>query len=161
MGNLFDLRFSLDEAQRLAQQSLTRNNLSAKLGEEHHHIYYGYYEFHTEQDGKPADFITVNGFTGQVVYETWLGPIVSIVELSGTASGDLPQIVLNPVQQIVRQGDVFSVEIAVEQMNQLSGYQFDLSFDPAILQAQKVSDGAFLKRDSAETFWKEPVICIW
>ncbi len=158
MGNIFDLRFSLDEAQRLARQSLTRNNLSAKLGEGHHHIYYGYYEFHTEQDGKPADFIAVNGFTGQVVYETWLGPIVSIAELSGAASGDRPQIVLNPVQQIVRQGDVFSVEIAVEQMNQLSGYQFELRFDPAILKARNVTEGVFFKRDSADTFWKEPTL---
>ena len=158
MGNSLDLRISLDEAQRIARQSLVQNNLNATLRDDHLHLSYGYYEFHTEQNGKPADFIAVNGFTGQMVYETWLGPIVSINEFSGTTSGDRPQMILKPVEQIVRQGDVFSVEIAVERVNQLSGYQLKLNFHPSIVQVKEAIEGAFLRRDNAEVFFKEPVI---
>ncbi|HIE27446.1 TPA: c-type cytochrome [Candidatus Poribacteria bacterium] len=159
MGDLFgDTRVNLDEAQRLAQKFLAQNNLQMTLNSDHLHLYYGFYEFHCEKDGLPTYLIAVNGYTGQVFYETWLGQIVSIADLSGITTGDLPQIAIKPDQRIVRNGDTFSLDIAVEKVAQLSGYQFDLIFDPAILQAKTVTEGTFLKRDGADTFWKEPVI---
>ncbi|MFQ6039454.1 MAG: cohesin domain-containing protein [Candidatus Poribacteria bacterium] len=159
MGNLFgDMRINLDEAQSLTQRFLAQNNLQMTLKTDHLHLYHGFYEFHCEKDGEPAYLIAVNGYTGQVFYETWLGQIVSIIDLSGITAGDLPQISIKPDGQIIRSGDTFSMDITVEGVSQLSGYQFDLTFDSTILQAKNVAEGAFLKRDGADTFWKEPVI---
>lgn len=40
----------------------------------------GYYEFMVLKEGKDYAELNVNGYSGQVWFETWHGPIVSTVE---------------------------------------------------------------------------------
>lgn len=158
MGNFQEMRINFDEAQRLVQRYLARNNLQMRLNSDHLHSYYGFYEFHVEKHGKPTYLVAVNGYTGQMLYETWLGQIVSIVDLSETTVEELPKIVIKPHEQIVRSGTAFSLDITGEGVRKLSGYQFDLTFDSEVLQAKDMVEGPFLKRDGADTFWKKTVI---
>ena len=90
IGDASDFPFNLADAQTIVQQSLARNNMNATLREDHFHIYYGYYEFHTEQNGTPADLIAVNGYTEQTIYQTWLGPIVNVTETLGGQTSESP-----------------------------------------------------------------------
>ena len=61
------------------------------------------------------------------------------------------------VAQTVARGQSFSVAINVENVSDLAGFQFDVSFDPTFFEAVQVDEGSFLK-DSGTTFWLEPNI---
>ena len=41
--------------------------------------------------------------------------------------------------------DTFTLDISAENVFDLAGWQFDIAFDPAILEAISVSEGNFLK----------------
>ena len=54
----------------------------------------------------------------------------------------------------IRIGDTFTLDIRAENFFDLAGWQFDVAFDPTILEAIEVSEGDFLKTDSATTFFQ-------
>jgi hypothetical protein len=56
---------------------------------------------------------------------------------------DAAPIVSAPVLT-VGVGDAFVVSIAIEEATDLTGWQFDLIFDPSIVQATSVAEGPFL-----------------
>ena len=45
----------------------------------------------------------------------------------------------------IHTGDTFTLDIGAEDVFDMAGWQFDIAFDPAILEAIEVSEGAFLK----------------
>ena len=51
-------------------------------------------------------------------------------------------------------GDTFTLDIRAEDVTDLAGWQFDIAFDPAILEAVDVSEGDFLKTDGGTTFFQ-------
>ena len=51
-------------------------------------------------------------------------------------------------------GDTFSLDISAETVFDLAGWQFDIAFDPAILEAVNVSEGDFLTTDGGTTFFQ-------
>ena len=51
-------------------------------------------------------------------------------------------------------GDTFTFDIRAENVSDLAGWQFNVAFDPAILQAVEVSEGDFLKSDGGATFFR-------
>ena len=51
-------------------------------------------------------------------------------------------------------GDTFTLDIRAENVFDLAGWQFDVSFDPTILEAIDVSEGDFLKSDGGATFFQ-------
>jgi len=81
--NFPGMPINLNEAQELAQKSLAQNNLQMTLNADHPHLHHGFYEFYGYTDGEPTYPIAINGYTGQVLFETWLGPIVNTTEVSG------------------------------------------------------------------------------
>ena len=50
--------------------------------------------------------------------------------------------------------DTFTLEISAETVFDLAGWQFDIVFDPAALEAIDVSEGDFLKTDGGTTFFQ-------
>ena len=52
-------------------------------------------------------------------------------------------------------GDTFNFDVRAEDVSDLSGWQFDIAFDPARLEAVDVSEGDFLKTDGGATFFQE------
>ena len=51
-------------------------------------------------------------------------------------------------------GDTFTFDIRAENIFDLAGWQFDITFDPAALEAVDVSEGNFLKTDGGTTFFQ-------
>ena len=51
-------------------------------------------------------------------------------------------------------GDTFTLDIRAENVFDLAGWQFDIAFDPAVLEAIDVSEGDFLKTDGGATFFQ-------
>ena len=51
-------------------------------------------------------------------------------------------------------GETFTLDISAETVFDLAGWQFDIAFDPAVLEAISVSEGDFLKTNSGTTFFQ-------
>ena len=58
----------------------------------------------------------------------------------------------------VRVGDTFTLRINAEKVTDLSGWQFDLTFDPDVLEAVKVNEGGFLKKGGGTTFFQRGTV---
>ena len=57
-------------------------------------------------------------------------------------------------QTSIHVNDTFNIDIQVGHVTNLAGWQFDIAFDPAALEAVEVSEGDFLKTDSGTTFFQ-------
>ena len=57
-------------------------------------------------------------------------------------------------QTPIHTGDTFTLDIRAENIFDMAGWQFDIAFDPAILEAVDVSEGNFLKTDGGTTFFQ-------
>ena len=57
-------------------------------------------------------------------------------------------------QTPVHIGDTFTLDIRTDNVSDLAGWQFDIAFDPAILEAVDVIEGDFLKMDGGTTFFQ-------
>ena len=72
--------------------------------------------------------------------------------------------VLNPrvgyafSQPIIDAGDTFTLEIRTEDIYNLAGWQFDIAYDPAVLEAVEVNEGDFLKTGDGATFFQRGAI---
>ncbi len=72
--------------------------------------------------------------------------------------------VLNPrveyafSQPIIDAGDTFTLEIRAEDIYNLAGWQFDIAYDPKILEAVEVNEGDFLKTGGGATFFQRGTI---
>ena len=51
-------------------------------------------------------------------------------------------------------GDIFTLDISAKDVFDLAGWQFDIAFDPAALEAIDVNEGDFLKTDSVNTLFQ-------
>ena len=54
----------------------------------------------------------------------------------------------------IHTGDTFTLDIGAKDVFDLAGWQFDIAFDPAALEAINVSEGDFLKTDGGTTFFQ-------
>ena len=52
----------------------------------------------------------------------------------------------------IHTGDTFTLDIRAENITDLAGWQFDIAFDPTVLEAIDVSEGDFLKMGSTTLF---------
>ena len=57
-------------------------------------------------------------------------------------------------QTPIHTGDTFTLDIRAENVFDLAGWQFNIAFDPAILEAIDVTEGSFLKTDGGTTFFQ-------
>ena len=55
----------------------------------------------------------------------------------------------------VEVGDTFTVHLNAENVTDLAGWQADIAFDSAVLEAVEVSEGDFLKTEGVNTFFQE------
>ena len=64
-----------------------------------------------------------------------------------------PIISIQPATQTVSVNDTFSVDVTITDVTDLYGFQFDLSFSPAVLAALDITEGAFLPSGGGTTFF--------
>lgn len=55
-----------------------------------------------------------------------------------------PRVRIEPAEAVVGPGDTFIVEVVIKEARDLGGFQFDLVYDPAIVQVKEVDLGGFL-----------------
>ncbi len=55
-------------------------------------------------------------------------------------------------------GDTFTLDFRAENVIDLAGWQFDITFDPAVLEAIEVNEGDFLKSGGGATFFQKGAI---
>ena len=58
----------------------------------------------------------------------------------------------------IRVGDTFTMHLSAEDVTNLAGWQFDITFDSDILEAVEVSEGDFLKANGGTTFFQQGTI---
>ena len=58
----------------------------------------------------------------------------------------------------IRVGDTFTMHLSAENVTNLAGWQFDITFDSDILEAVEVSEGDFLKANGGTTFFQQGAI---
>ena len=57
-------------------------------------------------------------------------------------------------QTSIHVNDTFTLDIRAENVLDLAGWQFDIAFNPSVLEAVDVSEGDFLKTDGGATFFQ-------
>ena len=55
-------------------------------------------------------------------------------------------------------GDTFTFDVRAENVSDLAGWQFDITYDLSVLEAIEVSEGEFLKSDGGTTFFQSSSI---
>jgi len=68
-----------------------------------------------------------------------------------------PVVSIQPATESVQAGGSFSVNIMVSGITDLYAFQFDIGFDPTILSATEVTEGAFLPMGGS-TFFLPPTV---
>ena len=58
----------------------------------------------------------------------------------------------------IHAGDTFTLDLSAENVFDLAGWQFDIAFDPAVLEAIEVNEGDFLKTEGSTTFFQDGTI---
>lgn len=95
-----------------------------------------------------------------------IGPLAGLSLLVAFAApvADAATLGFAPPVTSVTVGDVFSVDVRIEDVADLYAFQFDLAFDPAILQVEALAEGTFLAdwgnglAPPAGTFWDPGVV---
>ena len=58
----------------------------------------------------------------------------------------------------IRKGNTFTLRLNAADITDLAGWQTDIAFDPALLKANNVSEGNFLKQGNGRTFFQKGTI---
>ena len=58
----------------------------------------------------------------------------------------------------VQVGDTFTIRLHAEKVSDFAGWQGDLTFDKAVLKANRVTEGGFLKQNGGRTFFQNGTI---
>jgi cohesin domain-containing protein/PEP-CTERM motif-containing protein len=82
---------------------------------------------------------------------------LSLILLAGTASALGENVLISPSSQTVSVGQTFTLDINIDQIPDLFDYQFSLTFDPAVLAAQSVTEGA-LFANTGDSFFSPGTI---
>jgi hypothetical protein len=72
--------------------------------------------------------------------------------LVGTLANAQAVISIDPTTQTTSTGSVVTVDVGISNVSDLYGYQFDLTFNPSILQAVSSSEGPFLATGGSTFF---------
>ena len=117
---------------------------------------YGYQDFSpvTLKQGANALLVAIDNRSGN----EWSG-FFGFEE--GTTYTVLPfnnRLLLSTDTTSVLVGDMFTLSINAEKVTNLAGWQFDLTFDPDVLEAVEMNEGGFLKRDDQTTFFQRGTI---
>jgi len=79
--------------------------------------------------------------------------LVLFVGLCARSAAAAPILSIEPSTSTVNQGDTFFLDINITGVTDLYGFQFDLSYDPSILLANDISEGAFLASSGNQTLF--------
>lgn len=77
---------------------------------------------------------------------------VAAFTLVGSLAGAQAVISIDPTTQTTSAGNVLTVDVLISNVSDLYGYQFDLGFNPSVLQAVSSAEGPFLATGGSTFF---------
>lgn len=83
----------------------------------------------------------------------WILTLFILVVLSNAATAPATVVSVSPSTQSVDMGETFTVDIRIDPSVPIAGAQFDLSFNPALVNADSVTEGDLLKQGGADTYF--------
>ena len=111
-----------------------------------YHASYGYTDFFpvTLQEGRNVLLVTV-----RAQYNAYFG-----FEPGTEYTVGNPGVGYTLSQTPIHTGDTFTLDIGARDVFDMAGWQFDIAFDPAVLEAINVTEGNFLKTAGGTTFFQ-------
>jgi uncharacterized protein YjdB len=74
------------------------------------------------------------------------------------ATGSVTIVGIDPATKTVSAGDTFELDVLITPATAIAGAQFNLSYDPAVLQVNSVTEGGLLKQNGNTSFFLTGVI---
>ena len=90
--------------------------------------------------------------TGKAIPSASPDIIITVEEPSVSDMGDV-RFPLSTDTTSVYLGDTFTLRLSARDVTDLAGWQADIAFDPAVLEAVEVSEGDFLKAEGVSAFF--------
>ncbi len=88
--------------------------------------------------------------------------LVGLLAAAGPARAQAPALVsVNPEYQLAHLGDTFSVQVRIDEVEALYGFDVLLSFPPELLEAVSVTDEGFLAPGTGWAFIDNDAGTIW
>ena len=130
--------------------------LNGEVVNEHYHSWYEDYEVFfpvTLKRGKNVLFVAIHNWHADIAGQFGFAPDAEYTVLT---SG--PRFSLSTETTQVEKGDTFTLRLTAENMTDLAGWQGDIVFDPAVLKANNITEGSFLKQKNGLTFFRKGTI---
>ncbi len=123
-----------------------------KLGEGHAHDYEHSFPV-TLKQGKNVLLVAIHDWVGG-----WAGHFGFAPDTEYTVLPPGPRFSFSTQTTQVEKGDTFTLRLNAEEITDLAGWQGDIVFDPAVLKANAVTEGNFLKQKNGRTFFRKGTI---
>ena len=123
-----------------------------KLGEGWAHDYEQFFPV-TLKQGKNVLLVAIHCWGGG-----WAGHFGFAPDAEYTVLASGPRFSLSTQTTQVEKGDTFTLRLNAEEFTDLAGWQGDIVFDPALLKANAVTEGNFLKQKNGRTFFRKGTI---
>ena len=78
----------------------------------------------------------------------------TLIENAEIVTRDLPKLFFSTID-LVNAGDKFALDLMVENITDLAGWQVDIAFNPEVLRAVSITEGNFFSREGGNTFFQE------
>ena len=123
-----------------------------KLGEGWAHDYEHSFPV-TLKQGKNVLLVSIHDWVGG-----WAGHFGFAPDAEYTVLTPGPRFSFSTQTTQVEKGDTFTLRLNAEEFTDLAGWQGDIVFDPALLKANAVTEGNFLKQNGGRTFFQKGII---
>ena len=107
----------------------------------------------TLKQGKNVLLVAIHEWGGG-----WAGHFGFAPDAEYTVLASGPSFSLSTSATQIQKGDTFTLRLTAANMTDLAGWQGDIVFDPAVLKANTVTEGSFLKQKNGRTFFRKGTI---
>ena len=130
--------------------------LNGEVVNEHYHSWHHDYEVFfpvTLKRGKNVLLVAIHNWHADIAGQFGFTPDVEYTALTPG-----PRFSFSTQTTQVEKGDTFALRLTAADMTDLAGWQGDIAFDPALLKANAVTEGNFLKQKNGRTFFRKGTI---
>ena len=130
--------------------------LNGEVVDEDYHTYYGDYERFfpvTLKQGKNIVLVSIHNWHADIAGHFGFTPDTEYTVLSSGA-----RFALSTETTQIEKGDTFTLRLNAANITDLAGWQTDITFDPALLKANAVTEGNFLKQGGGRPFFQKGTI---
>ena len=130
--------------------------INGEVVNEHYHSWHHDYEVFfpvTLKRGKNVLLVAIHNWHADIAGQFGFAP-----DAEYTALTRGPRFSFSTQTTQVEKGDTFTLRLNAEEITDLAGWQGDIVFDPAVLKANNITEGSFLKQKNGRTFFRKGTI---